>query len=46
LKDFRIGGLSKMLGVLKMYPDIEVHVDVSWQLDGTGEPQKLPPQAS
>jgi polyisoprenoid-binding protein YceI len=46
LKDFRIGGLSKMLGVLKMYPDIEVHVDVSWELDGTGEPQKLPPPSS
>jgi polyisoprenoid-binding protein YceI len=28
LKDYRIGGLSKMLGVLKMYDDIEVHVDL------------------
>ena len=28
LKDYRIGGLSKMLGVLKMYDNIEVHVDV------------------
>jgi polyisoprenoid-binding protein YceI len=28
LKDYRIGGLSKLLGVLKMYEDIEVHVDV------------------
>jgi polyisoprenoid-binding protein YceI/CheY-like chemotaxis protein len=32
LKDYRIGGLSKMLGMLKMYENIEVHVDVSWQL--------------
>lgn len=28
LKDYRIGGLSKLLGVLKMYEDIEVHVDL------------------
>lgn len=28
LKDHRIGGLSKFLGVLKMHPDIEVHVDL------------------
>jgi polyisoprenoid-binding protein YceI/CheY-like chemotaxis protein len=33
LKDYRIGGLSKMLGVLKMYPDIEVHVDLLFSLD-------------
>jgi polyisoprenoid-binding protein YceI/CheY-like chemotaxis protein len=32
LKDYRIGGLSKMLGMLKMYENIEVHVDVSWRL--------------
>jgi hypothetical protein len=28
LKDHRIGGLSKMLGVLKMHEHIEVHVDL------------------
>jgi polyisoprenoid-binding protein YceI/CheY-like chemotaxis protein len=28
LKDYRIGGLSRMLGMLKMYEDIEVHVDL------------------
>lgn len=28
LKDYKIGGLSKMLGMLKMHPDIVVHVDV------------------
>jgi polyisoprenoid-binding protein YceI len=28
LKEYRIKGLSKMLGVLKMYDNIEVHVDV------------------
>jgi len=31
LKDYRIGGLSKALGLLKMHPDIVVHVDVSFQ---------------
>ena len=34
LKDYRIGGLSKMLGVLKMYDDIEVHVALLFGLDG------------
>lgn len=33
LPDYRIGGLSKMLGVLKMYNDIEVHVDLVFGLD-------------
>ena len=33
LKDYRIGGLSKMLGVLKMYDDIEVHVDLRFAFD-------------
>lgn len=28
LKDYKIGGLSKLLGMLKMYEDIEVHVDL------------------
>ncbi len=28
LVDYQIGGLSKMLGLLKMYPDITVHVDL------------------
>ena len=32
LSDYRIGGLSKMLGLLKMYEDIEVHVDVVFGL--------------
>ena len=32
LKDYRIGGLSKMLGVLKMYDDIQVHVDLLFDL--------------
>jgi polyisoprenoid-binding protein YceI len=31
LKEYRIGGLSKFLGVLKMNPDITVHVDLSFQ---------------
>lgn len=30
LKDHRIGGLSKMLGVLKMHEHIEVHVDLAF----------------
>jgi polyisoprenoid-binding protein YceI len=32
LKDYRIGGLSKLLGMLKMYDNIEVHVDVIFAL--------------
>ena len=28
LKDYRIGGLSKMLGMLRMYENIEVHCDL------------------
>jgi polyisoprenoid-binding protein YceI len=32
LKDYRIGGLSKMLGMLKMYEDIKVHTDLVFQL--------------
>jgi hypothetical protein len=30
LKDYKIGGLSKFLGVLKMNEKIEVHVDVTF----------------
>jgi polyisoprenoid-binding protein YceI len=30
LKDYKIGGLSKMLGMLKMHEDITVHVDVTF----------------
>jgi polyisoprenoid-binding protein YceI/CheY-like chemotaxis protein len=32
LKDYRIGGLSKMLGMLKMYEDIQVHGDIVFGL--------------
>jgi polyisoprenoid-binding protein YceI len=31
LKDYSIGGLSKFLGVLKMNPDIVVHVDLAFR---------------
>jgi polyisoprenoid-binding protein YceI len=30
LKDYQIGGLSKMLGMLKMHEDIVVHLDVDF----------------
>ncbi|MGZ8397902.1 MAG: YceI family protein, partial [Gemmatimonadales bacterium] len=33
LKDYRIGGLSKMLGILKMHDEIEVHVNLLFSLD-------------
>jgi polyisoprenoid-binding protein YceI/CheY-like chemotaxis protein len=33
LKDYRIGGLSKMLGILKMSEKIEVHADLLFGLD-------------
>lgn len=36
LKDYRIGGLSKMLGMLKMSENIEVHVDVLFGLESGG----------
>jgi polyisoprenoid-binding protein YceI len=32
LKEYGIGGLSKMLGILKMHENIEVHVDLDFQL--------------
>jgi hypothetical protein len=31
LKDDKIGGRSRVLGLFKMYPDIVVHVDVSFR---------------
>ena len=31
LNDYQIGGLSKMLGLLKMHPDIVVHVDILFE---------------
>jgi polyisoprenoid-binding protein YceI len=34
LKDYRIGGLSKLFGMLKMYEDIEVHADLLFRLGG------------
>jgi polyisoprenoid-binding protein YceI/CheY-like chemotaxis protein len=36
LKDYRIGGLSKLLGVLKMYENIEVHADLVFELPPAG----------
>jgi polyisoprenoid-binding protein YceI len=36
LKEYRIGGLSKALGLLKMHENIEVHVDVVFQLGSPG----------
>ena len=38
LKDYRIGGLSKALGLLKMNENIDVHVDLVFDLDPTGQP--------
>jgi polyisoprenoid-binding protein YceI len=35
LKDYRIGGLSKLLGMLKMYEDIQVHGDIVFGLAGS-----------
>ncbi len=34
LKDYKIGGLSKMMGMLRMYEDITVHVDVTFRFGG------------
>lgn len=41
LDDYAIKGLSKMLGVLKMHPGIEVHLDVTFG----PAPSALPPPA-
>jgi polyisoprenoid-binding protein YceI len=30
VKDYKVGGLSKFLGTLKMHPDITVRVDVTF----------------
>jgi polyisoprenoid-binding protein YceI len=43
LTDYRIGGLSKMLGVLKMHPDIMVRVDLLFGPGaGDGSPEASP----
>jgi len=42
LKDYRIGGLSKLLGVLKMHEDIKVHADLLFRLDGTSQAKTGP----
>lgn len=34
LRDYHIGGLSKMLGILKMHERIEVHVDITFAAAG------------
>lgn len=36
LKDYHIGGLSKLLGMLKMYERIEVHADLVFRLGSGG----------
>jgi hypothetical protein len=37
LKDYRIGGLSRLLGLLRMYEDIEVHDDVDFDFEEDGK---------
>ena len=32
LKDYKIGGLTKLMGMLRMYEDIKVHVDLTFHL--------------
>ncbi len=49
LEDYDIGGLSKLLGILKMNKMITVHVDVVFEPDsdgGTTSPSALPPSES
>jgi polyisoprenoid-binding protein YceI len=36
LKDYHIGGLTKLLGMLKMYDKIQVHADLLFRLARTG----------
>ena len=40
LGDYRIGGLSKALGILKMHEDIVVHVDVTFGPDRSSPEEK------
>ncbi len=42
LKEYRIKGLSKMLGVLKMYDNIEVHVDLVFGSGGSSSSATRP----
>jgi polyisoprenoid-binding protein YceI len=42
LTDYRIGGLSKMLGLLKMDPDIIVRVDLTFAAGAVGTPEAAP----
>jgi polyisoprenoid-binding protein YceI/CheY-like chemotaxis protein len=42
LKEYRIKGLSKMLGVLKMYDNIEVHVDLVFGSAGSSSSASRP----
>ena len=44
LKEYRIKGLSKMLGILKMYDNIEVHVDLIFGPGGAGPSAARLPQ--
>jgi polyisoprenoid-binding protein YceI/CheY-like chemotaxis protein len=44
LKEYGIKGLSKMLGVLKMYDNIEVHVDVIFEPATSGSSATQPQQ--
>lgn len=39
LRDYRIGGLTKMLGMLRMDPHIEVHVDLRFLATSSVNPQ-------
>ena len=43
LEDYDIGGLSKMLGMLKMNKKITVHVDVVFEPDFDGDDSTSPP---
>lgn len=47
LKDYKIGGLSKMLGILKMHSDIVVHVDLLFESsDASAAPPATVPAAT
>lgn len=40
LRDYRIGGLTKMLGILRMDPHIEVHVDLRFLATSSVNPEQ------
>ncbi len=46
LKDYRIGGLTKAFGMLRMYEGIVVHIDVTFAPASAASPRRPDPEAA